>query len=98
MFPTPRWTFTVTASSPQAEVQRCPLCQVEIETCPGRPDKVIFSQGTPGTRSKLWSRVCQFLKTPEQTAACINQDPERRGPQQVGDAFPDAPTIDLGAS
>jgi hypothetical protein len=88
----------VTASSTPSEVQRCPLCQVEIESCPGRPDKVMFSQGTPGTRSKLWSRVCQFLKTTEQTTACINQDADRRGPQQLGDAFPDAPTIDLGAS
>ena len=58
----------------------------------------MFSQGTPGTRSKLWSRVCQFLKSSEQTQACINQDPSLRGEQQAGDAFPDAPTIDLGAS
>ena len=88
----------MTASSTASEVKRCPLCQVQIERCPDQPDKVMFSQGTPGTRSKLWSRVCQFLKTSEQTQACINQDPSLRGEQQAGDAFPDAPTIDLGAS
>ena len=42
-------------------------------------------------------RVCQFHKTAEQRSKCINQDVELRGPEQKGDAFPDAPSIDVNA-
>ena len=45
-----------------------------------KADEVLFSRGATGSRSKLWARVCQYLKTDEQKAACINQDakPTRR--------------------
>jgi len=78
--------------------QRCEQCGVQIESNVGMPDKVIFSNGPNGTRSKLWSRVCQFHKTAEQRSKCINQDVELRGPEQKGDAFPDAPSIDVNAT
>ena len=77
------------------EILRCPLCQVSIESNGGALDAVQFSNGPKGTRSKLWSRVCQYLKTPDQQRQCINQDPELRGAEQKGDAFPDAPSIVL---
>lgn len=32
-------------------------------------DRVLFSSGPVGTRTKLWARVCQFSKRP----GCINQ-------------------------
>ena len=67
-----------------------------IEAAPGRPDLVKFSNGPQGSRSKLWSRVCQYVIDPERQRLCINQDSERRGSEQPGDAFPDAPPIDLG--
>ena len=62
------------------------------------PEKVIFSNGPSGTRSKLWSRVCPDHKTSEQRVKCLNQDADLRGPEQNGDAFPDAPSIDVNAS
>ena len=86
----------MTASSP--ELQRCSICRVQIESKPGLPDSVEFSSGPRGSRSKLWSRVCQYVKGPDQQRQCINQDPELRGMEQQGDAFPDAPSIDLKAS
>ncbi len=85
----------VTASP---EILRCPLCQVSIESNGGALDSVQFSNGPKGTRSKLWSRVCQYLKTPDQQRQCINQDSDLRGVEQMGDAFPDAPSIDLTKS
>ena len=80
------------------EILRCPLCQVSIESNGGTLDTVQFSNGPKGTRSKLWSRVCQYLKTPDQHRQCINQDPELRGVEQKGDAVPDALSIDLPKS
>lgn len=35
----------------------CPVCQVTIEG-----DSVKFSCGKPGTRERLWARVCQYAK------------------------------------
>ena len=65
-------------ANPQNEPQQCPLCQVTIQTVNGQ-DQVMFSRGGAGTRSKLWGRVCQFLRTDEQKGLCINQDSGRRG-------------------
>jgi len=75
--------------------QRCPLCQVVIDSSSGT-DQVLMSRGGPGTRSKLWARVCQYLSTDEQKAQCINQDASKRGVQQPGDAYAEPPAIDLG--
>ncbi|MDB4653767.1 hypothetical protein OAE35_02580 [Synechococcus sp. AH-551-E02] len=87
----------MSASSPTPTSQRCEQCGVQIESNIGMPDKVIFSNGPNGTRSKLWMRVCRFHKTAEQRSKCINQDAELRGPEQKGDAFPDAPSIDVNS-
>ncbi|MDG2329315.1 MAG: hypothetical protein P8L48_04515 [Synechococcus sp. cluster2_bin.44] len=85
----------MSASSPTPVRQRCEQCGVQIESSVGISDKVVFSIGPSGTRSKLWSRVCQYHKTTEQRSKCINQDSELRGPEQQGDAFPEAPSIDM---
>ena len=84
--------------SETAASQRCELCQIVIEDRPGLPDVVTFSNGPQGSRSKLWSRVCQYVPDPERRRLCINQDSDVRGAEQPGDAFPDAPPIDLGNS
>ena len=67
-----------------------------IEDGPGLSDVVTFSNGPQGSRSKLWSRVCQYVTDPERQRICINQDSNIRGTEQPGDAFPDAPPIELG--
>ena len=82
--------------SASAASQRCELCKVVIEIRPGLSDVVTFSNGPQGSRSKLWSRVCQYVTDPERQRLCINRDSESRGSEQPGDAFPDAPPIDLG--
>jgi hypothetical protein len=51
-----------------SNVQECPVCGVKIED----DAKVLFSCGPSGTRSRLWARVCQFLKDKEKKDACIN--------------------------
>ena len=53
-------------SIPPGSRQRCNLCQVEIQGMAGGKDLVHFSQGAPGSRAKLWARVCQYLRTCEQ--------------------------------
>jgi hypothetical protein len=53
-------------------LQKCPVCGVLIED----DAKVIFSYGKPGTRSRLYARVCQFAKD---KANCINQDDSKIG-------------------
>ena len=84
--------------SESATSQRGELCQVVIEDRPGLSDVVTFSNGPQDSRSKLWSRVCQYVTDAERRRLCINQDSDRRGIEQPGDAFPDSPTIDLGNS
>lgn len=63
----------------------------------GGADLVYFSQGAPGTRAKLWARVCQYLRTPEQCAQCINQDLSLRGEVSSGDYYAEAPRFDLSS-
>ena len=85
----------VMASIPPGTRQRCTLCQVEIQGMVGGGDLVHFSMGAPGTRAKLWARVCQYLRTPEQCAACLNQDPSLRGEVTASDHYAEAPVVDL---
>lgn len=63
--------------------QTCSICGVTIE-CNAIGDRVIFSYGPPGTRSRLWSRVCQFVGD---RAGCINQDPKTVGAIQPSDEY-----------
>ncbi|NDG75796.1 MAG: hypothetical protein EBX49_10825 [Synechococcaceae bacterium WB8_1B_136] len=85
------------AAIPPGTRQRCALCQVEIQGMAGGGDLVHFSHGGPSSRSKLWARVCQYLRTDEQKGQCLNQDPSLRGELQPGDNYMDAPGIDLGS-
>lgn len=74
----------MTASNPQT----CPVCGVKILVGMVGGDRVLFSVGPPGTRVKLYARVCRYAEN----AACINKD---GGSQGVGpdDAYkPDAPS------
>lgn len=63
----------------------------------GGIDLVHFSQGGPSTRSKLYARVCQYLRTDEQKAQCLNQDPALRGELKPGDAYMEPPAVDLSS-
>jgi len=83
------------AEIPPGMRQRCSLCQVEIQGMVGGNDLVHFSQGGPGTRAKLWARVCQYLRTGEQQAQCLNQDASQRGTVQQSDYFAEAPIIEI---
>lgn len=83
------------ASIPPGSRQRCSLCQVEIQGMAGGQDLVFFSHGGPGTRAKLWARVCQYLRSDEQQRQCLNQDPALRGTVQASDYFAEAPIIEL---
>ncbi|HYP03619.1 MAG TPA: hypothetical protein VER57_03620 [Cyanobium sp.] len=84
-------------SIPPGSRRRCSLCQVEIQAMTGGKDQVLFSQGAPGTRAKLWARVCQYLKTPEQCAQCLNQDASLRGEVTRSDYYAEAPMLDLSS-
>lgn len=83
------------ASIPPGSRQRCNLCQVEIQGMAGGNDLVHFSHGGPGSRAKLWARVCQYLRSDEQQRQCLNQDPSLRGMVQASDYFAEAPVIEL---
>jgi hypothetical protein len=82
-------------SIPPGLRRRCNLCTVEIQSMAGGADLVYFSQGAPGTRAKLWARVCQYLRTPEQCAQCINQDLSLRGEVTSNDYYAEAPSFDF---
>ncbi|MFI0402435.1 MAG: hypothetical protein ACH34U_05905 [Cyanobium sp.] len=82
-------------SIPPGMRRRCNLCTVEIQSMAGGADLVFFSQGAPGSRAKLWARVCQYLRTPEQCAQCINQDPNLRGEVSSSDYYAEAPSFDF---
>jgi hypothetical protein len=62
----------------------------------GGNDLVHFSMGAPGSRAKLWARVCQYLRSPEQCNLCLNQDPALRGTVTASDYYAEAPILDLG--
>ncbi len=56
--------------------QLCPVCGVKIVKMIGN-DRVLFSYGSPGTREKLWQRVCQYV----QKSDCINSDGGQKKPE-----------------
>ncbi|ACK68550.1 conserved hypothetical protein [Gloeothece citriformis PCC 7424] len=64
-------------SNPNIEV--CPVCGVKIEN----GDKVIFSVGNPGTRARLYARVCNYV----QKSGCINQEQESLGVISANDYY-----------
>ncbi len=61
----------------------------------GGADLVNFSQGAPGTRAKLWARVCQYLRSDEQKSQCLNQDPSLRGTVVQSDFYAEAPELNI---
>ena len=77
---------------------RCELCQIEINENADQRDEVLFSRGATGSRSKLWARVCQYLKTDEQKAACINQDASQRGTEMPGDRYEEIAPVEVGGT
>jgi hypothetical protein len=83
-------------SIPPGTRQSCDLCQVEIQGMTGGGDLVHFSMGAPGSRAKLWARVCQYLRSSEQCAQCLNQDANLRGTVSSGDYYAEAPVLELG--
>ncbi|MFM7087134.1 MAG: hypothetical protein ACKOXO_09125 [Cyanobium sp.] len=85
------------ATIPPGTRQRCSLCKVEIQGMAGGKDLVHFSQGAPGSRAKLWARVCQYLRTPEQCSQCLNQDAALRGDVVSSDYYAEAPQVDAAA-
>ena len=64
----------------------------------GGTDLVHVCQGAPGTRAKLWARVCQYLRSDGQRGQCINQDATLRGTVVQSDYYAEAPVIDLGGA
>lgn len=60
-------------------IQICPVCGVSIT----EDGQVNFSNGTPGTRARLYARVCQYAKKPE----CINQETKLIGEITREDGF-----------
>lgn len=56
--------------------ETCPACGVSIT----ENGQVHFAVGQPGTRAKLYARVCTFNQKP----GCINQEPEL-----IGDVIPE---------
>jgi len=77
---------------------RCELCQIQINENADQSDEVLFSRGATGSRSKLWARVCQYLKTDEQKAACINQDASQRGTEMPGDRYEEIAPVEVGGT
>lgn len=51
------------------KTETCPVCGVKIMTGIVGGDRVMFSAGPPGTRSKLYARVCRYVDK----AGCINK-------------------------
>ena len=49
--------------------QACSVCGVPITN----QDEVLFTYGKPGTRAKLYARVCQYVNTKEKDY-CLNKD------------------------
>ena len=75
---------------------RCELCQIEINENADQGREVVFSRGATGSRSKLWARVCQYLKTEEQKSSCINQDVSQRGTEMPGDRYDEIASVETG--
>ncbi|ELS01870.1 hypothetical protein Xen7305DRAFT_00015770 [Xenococcus sp. PCC 7305] len=60
-------------------LQTCQICGVSIT----EKGQVNFSNGSPGTRARLYARVCKYAKRPE----CINQEPELIGEITAQDGY-----------
>lgn len=84
------WNFLknrVKVMATLSQEKTCPVCGVAIAN-----DVVQFSNGSTGTRARLYARVCQYAKKPD----CINQDKELIGEVLQEDGFIEAPPLNLG--
>lgn len=55
----------------------CPVCTVRIiEDAEKEPENpVLFSHGKPGTKARLWARVCSYIQDrADKYPHCINKD------------------------
>jgi len=60
--------------------QTCSLCGVRIDS----QERVHFSFGKPGSRERLYARVCSHVKD---TAGCINSNENQLGPITAEDHY-----------
>ena len=70
-------------------LQICPVCGVSIT----EDGQVNFAAGNPGTRARLYARVCHYAQKP----GCINQEPQLIGEITPEDGFKfgeDLPSFD----
>ena len=67
--------------------QVCPVCGVKILGGVVGGDRVLFSAGPPGTRARLWARVCRHV----QKAGCINPQGGSQAPGADDFYKPEAP-------
>ena len=58
----------------------CTVCGVTID----ENDRVLFSYGKPGTRERLYARVCRYAQN---KAGCINQSEEVAKNIKPGDGY-----------
>lgn len=70
----------MTGSNPQT----CPVCGVKILVGIVGGDRVLFSAYPPGTRSRLYARVCRYVDKP----GCINKDGGTQTPRQTTTTSP----------
>lgn len=70
----------------------CPICGVSIT----ETGQVNFTHGSPGTRARLYVRVCQYTDKP----GCINRKPELIGEVIPSDEFESGEDLkkELGAA
>ncbi len=66
------------SNQPQ-NLQICPVCNVSIT----EDGQVNFSTGSPGTRARLYARVCNYVQKP----GCINQESQLIGKVNPEDGF-----------
>ncbi len=70
-----------------SNTQTCPVCGVKILVGLVGGDRVLFSAGPPGTRARLYARVCRYVDKP----SCINKDGGTQSPQANDYYKPDIP-------
>lgn len=63
----------------ESNLQVCSLCKVKVT----RSHTVLFANGQPGSRGRLWARVCQYAKKP----GCINQEQDLIGEVKPEDRY-----------
>ena len=66
-------------SNHSQNLQTCSVCGVSIT----EEGQVNFSHGLPGTRTRLYARVCQYTQNP----GCINQESQLIGEISRTDVF-----------